>query len=68
MRRFLSILQPNCMISIKYDNLAALQSTVRDTDVADESSEYIRNQILQQASATLIAVANQSPAMALQLI
>ena len=40
----------------------------RDADIAEVSSEYIRNQILQQASATLLATANQSPAFALQLI
>ena len=36
--------------------------------VAEVSSEYIRQQILQQASATLMATANQSPALALQLL
>ena len=33
-----------------------------------KSSAYIRNQILQQASATLLATANQSPSVALQLL
>jgi len=32
------------------------------------SSQYIQQQILQQASATLMATANQMPAIALQLI
>ena len=55
-------------ISIKYDNLVSSRSTIRDADIAEVSSEYIRNQILQQAAATLLATANQTPAIALQLL
>ncbi|DAB15652.1 TPA: hypothetical protein CPU00_05345 [Candidatus Gastranaerophilales bacterium HUM_18] len=55
-------------ISIKYENLVSTQSTIRDTDIAEESSAYIRNQILQQASATLLATANQTPSITLQLL
>jgi len=55
-------------ISTKYDNLLATRSTIRDADIAEESSKYIQRQILQQASATLLATANQAPAIALQLI
>lgn len=55
-------------ISISYQNLVSTRSTIRDADIAEESSEYIRYQILQQASATLLATANQTPAIALQLL
>ena len=55
-------------ITIKYDNLVSTQSTIRDADIAEESSAYIRNQILQQASSTLLATANQTPAIVLQLL
>ena len=55
-------------ISIQYENLVSSRSTIRDADIAEVSSEYIRQQILQQASATLMATANQSPSIALQLI
>ena len=55
-------------ISIQYENLASSRSTIRDADIAEVSSTYIQQQILQQASATLMATANQSPAIALQLI
>ena len=55
-------------ISIQYDNLVSSRSTIRDADIAEESSEYIKMQILQQASATLLATANQTPAIALQLL
>lgn len=55
-------------ISVKYENLISSRSTLRDSDVTEESSDYIRYQILQQAASTLLATANQTPAIALQLI
>ncbi len=55
-------------ISAHYNNIASSQSTLRDADIAQVSSEFIKQQILQQASATLLSTANQSPALALQLI
>ena len=55
-------------IGINIENLTSSQSTIRDADIAEESSEYIRNQILQQAAATLLATANQTPSIALQLL
>ena len=55
-------------IATQYDNLVSSRSTIQDADIAEVSSEYIRQQILQQASATLMATANQSPALALQLL
>ena len=55
-------------ISTQYDNLVSSRSTLRDADIAEVSSDYIRQQILQQASAILMATANQSPALALQLL
>ncbi|MBP3490611.1 hypothetical protein J6K35_01960, partial [bacterium] len=42
--------------------------TLQDTDISEVSSEYVKNQILQQASATLLATANQTPSIALQLL
>ncbi|DAA87988.1 TPA: hypothetical protein CPT87_02120 [Candidatus Gastranaerophilales bacterium HUM_5] len=55
-------------VGVAYDNLVSTQSTIRDADIAEESSAYIRNQILQQAATTLMATANQTPAIALQLL
>jgi flagellin len=49
-------------------NITSSLSTLRDTDVAQESSAYIQAQILQQASATLLSTANQAPSIALNLI
>ena len=55
-------------IGVRSTNLTSSLSTLRDTDVAEESSKYIQAQILQQASATLLATANQAPSVALNLI
>jgi flagellin-like hook-associated protein FlgL len=55
-------------ISVCYDNLVSSRSTLRDADMGNLSADYIRQQILQQAAATLMSTANQSPAIALQLI
>ena len=55
-------------IIAQHDNLISARSTLRDADMAELSSQYIQQQILQEASATLMATANQSPAIALQLI
>ena len=55
-------------ISVQSENITSSLSTLRDADVATESSNYIKAQILQQASATLLATANQTPAIALNLL
>ncbi len=55
-------------LDVQSQNLTSSLSTLRDTDVASESSNFIQSQILQQASATLLATANQAPSLALNLI
>ena len=55
-------------LDVQSQNLTSSLSTIRDADVAAESSAYIKAQILQQASATLLATANQAPSIALNLI
>ena len=55
-------------IDVQSQNITSSLSTLRDTDVAQESSKYIQAQILQQASATLLATANQTPSIALNLL
>ncbi|MBX2988602.1 MAG: flagellin FliC [Bdellovibrionaceae bacterium] len=51
-----------------YENLSAANSRIRDTDVAQASSELMRNNILLQASTSTLAQANQVPQMALKLV
>lgn len=55
-------------IDVQSQNLTSSLSTLKDADIADESSKYIQAQILQQASATLLATANQAPSIALNLL
>lgn len=55
-------------LSIKYENMSAAVSRIRDVDVAKEAASLTKSQILQQASATLLAQANASPQIALSLI
>lgn len=55
-------------ISIQYENLVSSRSTLRDADIAKVSSDYIKYEILQQASATLMSTANHAPSIALQLL
>lgn len=55
-------------LDVQSQNLTSSLSTLRDTDIAEESSSFIQAQILQQASATLLSTANQLPSVALNLI
>ncbi|WP_373531244.1 flagellin [Vampirovibrio sp.] len=55
-------------LSTNIENTAASESRVRNVDVAMESANLARNQILQQASQAMLSQANQSPQLALQLL
>ena len=55
-------------ITVQRENLISSRSTLRDADISEVSSTYLRQQILQQASATLMSTANQSASIALSLI
>lgn len=50
------------------ENYLAAAGRIMDADVAVESAELIRNQILQQAQASVLAQANQLPSLALLLL
>lgn len=51
-----------------FENISAANSRIRDTDVAQASSELTRNNILLQASVSTLAQANSIPGQALKLI
>lgn len=55
-------------LSIGVENLSSSESRIRNVDVALESANLTRNQILQQASNTILAQANQAPQLALNLL
>jgi len=50
------------------ENVSAARSRIKDADFATETAELSRNQILQQASTTILAQANQRPQAALSLL
>jgi flagellin len=50
------------------DNLSAANSRIKDVDVAQESTQYARYNILVQAGTSMLAQANQSPQSALKLL
>lgn len=55
-------------IGVTVENLSAANSRIRDTDIAASTAELTKNNILQQASVSVLSQANQTPAMALKLI
>lgn len=63
--RFLSAISS---LSVASENLSAARSRVRDADVAMETAELTRNQILIQAGVSVLAQANQLPSVALSLL
>ncbi|OAN18623.1 flagellin B [Photobacterium jeanii] len=50
------------------ENVSASNSRIRDTDFAKETTEMTKNQILTQASTSILAQAKQSPQAALSLL
>lgn len=55
-------------IGISLENMSAANSRVRDVDIADETAELARNNILIQAGTAVLAQANQSTGIALTLL
>ena len=55
-------------LDVGEENLQASESRIRDLNMARESVELTKNQILNQASNAMLAQANQLPQMVLQLL
>lgn len=55
-------------LGITMENLTAAQSSIRDADFAEETSNLSRNQILVSAGTSVLAVAQQTPQSVLQLL
>jgi flagellin len=55
-------------LTIQAENLQAAESRISDVDVAQEMTEFVRNQILTQSAVAMLAQANQLPQMAMQLM
>lgn len=50
------------------ENMSAANSRIKDTDIAEETAEFTKNNILMQAGSSVLAQANQSSQVALQLL
>ncbi len=55
-------------IGVSVENYSEANSRIRDVDVAKETADMTRNQILTQAGASVLAQANQTPQLALKLL
>jgi flagellin len=55
-------------LSVTQENLAASESRIRDTDMAQEMVAFTRSQILTQAGTAMLAQANQAPQSVLSLL
>jgi flagellin len=55
-------------IAMSVENLSAANSRIRDVDIAAETSAMTAMQILQQAGVAVLAQANATPQLALQLL
>ena len=55
-------------LSVARENIAASESTIRDTDMASEMVTFTRNQILLQAGTAMLTQANAAPQSLLSLL
>lgn len=55
-------------IGVLKDNISAANSNIKDVDVAQESTQYARYNILVQAGTAMLAQANATPQAALRLL
>ena len=55
-------------LSVMEENIQDAESTIRDTDVAEEMMAYTKNNILIQSAQAMLAQANQVPQGVLQLL
>ena len=63
--RFSSIIRSNDNTA---ENVSASRSRIQDTDFASETASLARSSVLQQASSSMLAQANQQPQIALSLL
>jgi flagellin len=50
------------------ENLSAARSQIEDADIAAESAEFTKNQVLMQAGVSMLSQANSTPQMGLRLL
>jgi flagellin len=58
----------NANVGVQIENTEAARSTLQDTDVAEEMTRFTSQQVLVQAGVSMLAQANQQPALLLRLL
>jgi flagellin len=55
-------------VAVAAENMQAAESQIRDTDMASQMVDYVKNQILMQSSTAMLAQANLKTRSVLQLL
>jgi len=55
-------------VAVAAENMQAAESLIRDTDIATQTVDYVKNQILMQSGTSMLAQANLLPRSVLQLL
>jgi flagellin len=55
-------------LAVAGENLQAAESLIRDTDMAEQMVEFVKNSILIQSGTAMLAQANVKPQSVLQLL
>jgi flagellin len=55
-------------LAAMHENISAANSRIRDADVATESANFLKGQILMQSGLSVLSQANQLPSMAMSLL
>jgi len=55
-------------LALSIENFTASESRIRDLDIASETATMTKNQILQQASISILSQANSAPQLVLKLL
>ena len=53
---------------VAYENTQASESRIRDSDMANQMSDFVKNQILTQSTVAMLAQANLKPQLVLRLL
>jgi len=53
---------------VAYENTQASESRIRDTDMANQMSDFVKNQILTQSTVAMLSQANLKPQLVLRLL
>jgi len=54
-------------VAVAAENMQAAESQIRDADIAEQTVDFVKNQILVQAGTAMLAQANLRPQSVLQL-